>query len=76
MGITPFVTSKGYLGLASGRVSLQDRVHLFPGAHSPFWVRQRKGGKFQLMGNIYVHGIMYGEAMNGAEQALSWIELC
>lgn len=54
-------TAKGYLGLGPASVGSGDRVYLLRGAKVPFVLRDAGGGKFELMGETYVHGFMHGE---------------
>lgn len=59
-----FVTEKGYLGLGPARTEVADKVSLIAGAHVPFVLREGASG-WILVGEAYVHGIMYGEACRG-----------
>jgi Heterokaryon incompatibility protein (HET) len=67
LGRCLFVTSSGYLGLASEGVKAGDSVTLLMGGDVPFLLRRRsrKPTHFRLVGEAYVHGIMYGEAIDG-----------
>ncbi|KAF4956020.1 hypothetical protein FGADI_4193 [Fusarium gaditjirri] len=61
-----FVTEKGYLGLGPARTEVGDVVSLIAGAHVPLVLR--KGGQgWILIGETYVHGVMYGEAVNNGD---------
>ncbi|KAH7238140.1 heterokaryon incompatibility protein-domain-containing protein [Fusarium tricinctum] len=60
-----FVTEKGYLGLGPARTQVGDSVSLIVGAHVPFVLRKGTQG-WILIGESYVHGVMYGEATRGA----------
>jgi len=40
-----------------------DEVWVIAGADVPMVLRQRGGGKWSLVGECYVHGIMKGEAV-------------
>ena len=60
-----FTTKMGFLGLTSPGTEEGDIVVIFSGGITPFIVRESKSaaGEFTLLGEAYVHGIMYGEAM-------------
>lgn len=75
--LTPFVTSKGYLGLTYAPVSpgVDTRLWILPGANTPFALRKGSDSRWELLGNAYVHGIMNGEFANSSDQKLDWIEL-
>ncbi|KAF2502296.1 HET-domain-containing protein [Lophium mytilinum] len=69
-------TEKGFVGLALEGAEVGDEVWLVKGARVPFLLRperereKRRGvgdeedgrGAYTLVGDIYVHGVMYGEA--------------
>ncbi|KAF5662409.1 heterokaryon incompatibility het-6 [Fusarium circinatum] len=55
-----FVTEKGYLRLGPARTEVGDDVSLIAGAHVPFVLRKGTQG-WILVGETYVHGVMYGE---------------
>ncbi|KAF4974125.1 hypothetical protein FZEAL_8934 [Fusarium zealandicum] len=64
-----FITEKGYLGLGPARTEPGDFVSLVAGAHVPFVLRKGSHG-WMLVGESYVHGVMYGEA-----SGLSFVEV-
>ena len=52
------------MGLGPSRVETGDRVVIFDQAKVPHILRSRaNGGPAKLVGDAYVHGIMYGEAL-------------
>ena len=53
---------KRYLGLASGDVRRGDEVWLLEGSKVPLIIRRQREGYGRLIGDAYIHGIMYGEA--------------
>jgi len=61
------VTEKGYVGLVPAFSRIGDRVAVVLSAQAPLVVRRIEGAsqetKYQLVGECYVHGIMYGEAL-------------
>ena len=60
-----FRTSNGLLGVGSESLRLGDRVFLAIGSDVPLILRPVAGNfkTFQFVGVAYVHGIMYGEAI-------------
>jgi hypothetical protein len=62
-----FVTAKGRLrwGLKSTREG--DEVWILDGCQVPCLLRPTGDGRYSLVGEAYVHGIMYGEALEGLE---------
>jgi hypothetical protein len=59
----PFVTVKGFVGLAPKHAKERDIVVVFPGAKFPYVLRRCDDGMYVLVGEAFVHGIMYGEFM-------------
>ena len=62
------VTEDGLMGLAPGTTRVGDVVVIIAGADTPFVLRSRAGegegaGRFALVGETYVHGVMGGEAV-------------
>lgn len=59
------VTERGFLGVFPGYVGAGDVVCVLEGFHVPFVLRPADGeeGKFAVLGECYVHGIMNGEAV-------------
>ncbi|KIV99187.1 uncharacterized protein PV09_09140 [Verruconis gallopava] len=67
------ITSDGYVGWAPLSTQVGDCVCIFAGAYAPFILRPKDGRYYQLVGNAYVHGIMYGEAVS--EDTSKWEEI-
>jgi hypothetical protein len=63
LGRLPSVTRKGHLVLGPEYVKRGDFVALIKGAQVPFVLRRQHNEKYQLIGEVYVDGIMDGEAM-------------
>ena len=63
-----FVTGNGSMGLAPAATKVGDVVALFPEATTPFIIRSGADGKYQLIGECYCHGIMYGETLEDRTQ--------
>lgn len=59
----PFVTVKGFVGLAPKHVEEGDFIVIFPGAKFPYVLRRCDDGMCVLVGEGFVHGIMYGKFM-------------
>jgi hypothetical protein len=56
-----FKTSLGFLGFGPASLRLGDQVWMLRGAKVPFALRDRPGtSEFELMGETYLHGFMYG----------------
>jgi hypothetical protein len=63
IGWNVFVTEKGYLGLGPQHLQAGDVVSLIPGVEVPIVLRPGENGRYQLVGEAYLHGIMDGEAL-------------
>jgi Heterokaryon incompatibility protein (HET) len=50
-----------FLGMGPGEMEAGDTLCLFEGAHMPFVLRPTGENTFQLVGEAYVYGMMYGE---------------
>jgi hypothetical protein len=59
----PFLTRSGFVGLGPAHMEQGDEVYIFFGGHVPYIVRQQENNKYSLVGEAFVHGIMYGEAL-------------
>jgi hypothetical protein len=57
----PFLSAEGYVGLVPAVAEIGDIIIIIFGATVPFVVRELDGGKVQLIGEAFVHGIMDGE---------------
>lgn len=66
--------AKGYIGLVPGSTQQGDLICIMYGSKSPFVLRktvsrnvhawQDEEDLFSLIGEVYSHGVMHGEAMN------------
>lgn len=69
------ITENGYIVLAPTSCQVGDKVALFPGSSVPLILREGRseehGRVHRLMGNAYVHGIMYGKAFHPDDEASS-----
>ena len=59
----PFITENGYVGLGPKHLDKDDVVVVFLGARFPYILRKSLSAGWTLVGEAYVHGIMYGEFM-------------
>lgn len=57
-------TEKGYLGWAPQKAKVGDRICIFTGALAPFLLRRHTKGHYEAIAEMYVHGIMHGEALS------------
>lgn len=65
-------TQNGYIGLAPRLVCQGDSIALIKGGKSPFILRS-SGGRWKLVGECYIHGIMHGEAFNEEVCRVLWV---
>ena len=61
VGRLPFITSRGYVGIAPANTKIGDKIYIVFGSAVPYIFRQTSSGKHQLVGSVYVHSIMDGE---------------
>ena len=66
-------TAAGLLGPVPRETRDGDKIVLIAGATIPFVLRP-KGIRWRLVGDSYVHGVMFGEAWNEAKLETLWIE--
>jgi hypothetical protein len=59
-------TTNGYIGLAPSGVREGDRVCVLLGCHMPLVLRP-VNDQFHVIGDVYLHGVMHGEAIEGLE---------
>lgn len=60
-----FVTRNNYLGVGSHTVRKGDCVFVLKGFDYPVLLRESGNGRYTVLGEIYVRGIMFGEALEG-----------
>jgi len=60
-------TSGGYMGLAPKQTQLDDQMYILEGCNVPVVLRRCQEGIYTLVGDCYIHGIMYGEAVIGVD---------
>lgn len=66
------IGSQGHICNVPMQVECSDMIAIVNGCPCPLILRPC-GDTYNLIGTAYVHGIMYGEAMDGA---ISWEEIC
>lgn len=73
-----FMTEQGYIGLGPASARTGDIICIFCGAKAPHILRPRsqdRGGGYQVVGEAYVHGIMDGEYLEGANRETEQFQL-
>jgi hypothetical protein len=62
-----FQTEAGHFGLGPTSLEVMDEVWLLKGGRTPFILRKRSSGNdYHFIGEAYLHGLMYGEAVTPA----------
>jgi hypothetical protein len=56
----PFISQTGFVGLSPMHVTPGDVICVFLGGRTPYILRQREDSNYDLVGEAYAHGIMYG----------------
>lgn len=59
-----FRTTENHLGNGPRSVRKGDQVWILAGARVPFVLSPRQNGRYKVIGESYVHGIMHGEELN------------
>lgn len=59
----PFISHSGLIGLAPPHAQVDDIICIFLGGQVPYVLRKESDKVYSLVGEAYVHGIMYGEYM-------------
>lgn len=65
--------SKGYIGIGPPSLERGDGVFVLRGGRVPFILRKVKGNEFRVVGECYVHGVMYGEMLEA--RGLEWTRI-
>ena len=60
------LTEKGFVGLVPSIVRERDFICLFQDGQVPFILRET-AGRYRWLGEAYIHGIMFGEALRDAD---------
>ena len=61
----PFLSVKGYVGLTPLHAQVGDVIVIFENAKFPYILRDYGDVTYAFIGEAYVHGIMYGEYVEG-----------
>ncbi|KAF2966163.1 hypothetical protein GQX73_g7402 [Xylaria multiplex] len=69
----PFITAAGRLGLGYDNIQAGDVVAIIRGAQVPYILRMQRTGKYTLVSEAYVDGIMDGETLPGA--TFTWLDI-
>ncbi|KAN0096060.1 HET domain containing protein [Hyaloscypha variabilis] len=62
------ITKSGRFGLVPWLAQPEDVCCIFPGTQVPLILRPRKDGRYGLVGDSYIHGVMGGEVMEQLEK--------
>ncbi|EXK24046.1 hypothetical protein FOMG_19208 [Fusarium oxysporum f. sp. melonis 26406] len=68
-------TEGGYLGVSSKEAKPKDCVVLLAGGRTPYILRPIGENAFMFIGEAYVHGMMFGESLEGQEHGFCTIEI-
>ena len=69
----PFLSNSGHVGLAPARAEPGDCICIIFGSPVPYILRASTEGKFVLIGEAYVHGIMDGEWLDHDHAPLTFL---
>ncbi|KAK4185938.1 hypothetical protein QBC35DRAFT_502647 [Podospora australis] len=69
-----FRTEMNYLGNGQNATLPGDQVWILAGVATPLVLRP-DGERFKVVGDAYVHGLMFGEGLEGGEEMMKDIEL-
>lgn len=61
-----FTTEKGYMGIGPSVAQTRDIICVLFGGEVPFVLRPVGNGRYKMVGQCYMHGIMDGEVIRGA----------
>jgi hypothetical protein len=61
----PYISTTGFVVLLPVYVNPRDVIYIFLGGRTPYVLRTAEEGYHTLVGESFVHGIMYGEYMKG-----------
>jgi hypothetical protein len=70
-----FVSNDGYVGTSDGWTKAGDEIWLLEGADRPYTLRRNEHGMHIIVEEVFVHGVMYGEAWPSAEGRLQEVVL-
>src|SRR5204862_7846904 len=61
-------TKKGYLGYVPRHSRAGDQIFVLMGCDAPLVLRPLGNETYQLVGECYLHGVMYGEAIDALDK--------
>ncbi|KAK2597272.1 hypothetical protein N8I77_013132 [Diaporthe amygdali] len=70
-----FRTTKGFFGISNQVLDKGDSIWILAGAETPFILRNESGKEWIMVGEAYIHGLMYGEALEDMSSPLGDILL-
>lgn len=63
------MTKTGLMGMGSGYMATGDIVVVAYGCDTPIILRREgPGNEFRYVGDVYIHGVMHGEALAGGKR--------
>jgi hypothetical protein len=69
-----FKTRSGYVGIGPKAMKHGDKIALCKGGEVPFIIRPNGGGQeYHLIGDCYIHGMMYGECYGEEMCGVLWL---
>lgn len=70
-----FLANTGHVGCGDSRLSVGDLIVVIAGSSVPFLLRPGSSGTYVLIGEAYVHGIMFGEHASKPDAEWVYIKL-
>jgi hypothetical protein len=58
------LTNGGRIGWTPHGTQAGDKICIFAGGRAPFIIRERSDEYCKLIGDAYIHGVMYGENLD------------
>lgn len=56
-----FQSTQGYLRIVTEAAREGDEIFFVPGCTVPLFRKKNQSGEYELVGEAYIHGVMYGE---------------
>jgi hypothetical protein len=69
----PFITTTGYVGICPSHAEPGDGICIFQGSKIAYVLRATQGEAYRMVGEAYVHGVMYGELARGTVELKDFI---
>ena len=66
--MTPFITEQGHVGVGLGKMQEKDVIYILFGSKVPYIFRPVDQGRYSLIGEAYVYGVMDGELVDGQKE--------